>query len=75
MLYEAAVSLVGKNAEFKEIHNYYRTRERNPLKKMQSVIAVACNILRVFYAMLTKGVDYDGRKLMEDIRRPQLNAA
>nr|WP_330397487.1 hypothetical protein [Blautia hominis] len=45
------------------------------MKKMQSVIAVACNILRVFYAMLTKGVDYDGRKLMEDIRRPQLNAA
>ena len=41
VLYEAAVSLVGKNAEFREIHEYYRTRKENPLKKMQSVVAVA----------------------------------
>ena len=75
VLYEAAISLVGKNAEFKEIHDYYRTREINPLKKMQSVIAVACKILRVFYTILTKGVNYDGSKLMNDIKRPQLNIA
>ena len=74
VLYEAAISVIGKNAEFKEIHNYYRTRESNPLKKMQSVIAVACKVLRVFYTILTKGVEYDGGKLMGDIRRPQLQA-
>ena len=75
MLYEAAISLVGKNAEFKEIHEYYRTRKENPLKKMQSVVAVACKVLRVFYAILTKGVDYDPLKLISDIKRPQLQAA
>lgn len=75
VLYEAAISVIGKNAEFKEIHNYYQTRSVNPLKKMQSVVAVACKVLRVFYAILTKGVDYDGAKLMSDIRRPQLKAA
>lgn len=75
VLYEAAISVIGKNAEFKEIHNYYQTRSVNPLKKMQSVVAVACKLLRVFYAILTKGVDYDGAKLMSDIRRPQLKAA
>ncbi len=75
VLYEAAISVIGKNAEFKEIHNYYQTRERNPLKKMQSVIAVACKVLRVFYTILTKGVDYDGMKLMSDIIRPQLKIA
>ena len=74
VLYEAAISLVGKNAEFREIHEYYRTRKENPLKKMQSVVAVACKILRVFYAILTKGVDYDPEKLMRDIRRPQIQA-
>ena len=74
VLYEAAISLIGKNREFKEIHEYYRTREENPLKKMQSVTAVACKILRVFYAILTKGVDYDGNKLLGDIRRPQIQA-
>ena len=74
-LYEAAISLIGKNAEFKEIHEYYRTRKENPLKKMQSVVAIACKVIRVFYAILTKGVDYDPQKLMGDIRRPQIQAA
>ena len=74
-LYEAAISLIGKNAEFKEIHEYYRTRKDNPLKKMQSVVAIACKVIRVFYAILTKGVDYDPQKLMGDIRRPQIQVA
>lgn len=75
VLYEAAISVIGKNAEFREIHEYYRTREKNPLKKMQSVIAVACKILRIFYTILTKGVAYDARKLLGDIRRPQIQTA
>ena len=75
VLYEAAISVIGKNAEFREIHEYYRTREKNPLKKMQSVIAVSCKILRIFYTILTKGVDYDANKLLGDIKRPQIQAA
>ena len=71
VLYEAAVSLVGKNAGFRQIHEYYRTRKENPLKKMQSVVAAACKVLRIFYAILTKGVEYDPEKLPGDIRRPQ----
>lgn len=72
VLYEAAISLVGKNAEFKEIHNYYLTRDKNPLKKMQSIIAVACKVIRMFYAILTKGIDYDGNKMLQDIVRPSV---
>ena len=75
MLYEAAISLVGKNAEFRQIHEYYRTRKENPLKKMQSVVAVACKVLRIFYVILTKGVQYDSGKLLGDIRRPQVQPA
>lgn len=75
VLYEAAISVIGRNPEFREIHNYYCTRTINPLKKMQSVIAVACKVLRIFYTILTKGVDYNGMKLLEDIKRPQLEAA
>lgn len=33
VLYEAAISVIGKNAEFREIHEYYRTREEKPLKR------------------------------------------
>ena len=75
VLYEAAISLIGKNEEFREIHEYYRTRTENPLKKMQSVVAVACKVIRIFYAILTKGVDYDPEKLRNDIKRPQAKAA
>ena len=71
VLYEAAISLIGQNAEFKEIHRYYLTRQNNPLKKMESVIAVACKALRVFYAILTKGVSYDGKFMLESIRYPE----
>ena len=72
---EAALSLIGRNPEFKEIHEYYRTRKENPLKKMQSVVAIACKVIRIFYVILTKGVDYNPEKMMGDIRRPQIQAA
>ena len=75
VLYEAAISLVGKNAGFREIHGYYRTRKENPLKKMQSVVAVACKVIRVFYTILTKGVDYDAARLLGDIKHPQMQTA
>ncbi len=70
LLVQAAVSVIGKNDEFKEIHQYYTTRTNNPLKKMQSLIAVACKLIRVFHVILTKGVDYDASKMLGDIRHP-----
>ena len=70
VLYEAAVSVVSHSPEFKSIHQYYTTRDKNPLKKMQSMIAVACKLIRVFYKIMTSGVSYDGEKLITDIQRP-----
>ena len=70
LLFEVAMSLVAKNREFAEMHHYYTTREQNPLKKMQSLMAVAAKLIRVFYVILTKGVDYDPKKMVDDIRRP-----
>lgn len=70
LLVQAAVSVIGKNEEFRQIHEYYTTRENNPLKKMQSLIAVACKLIRVFHVILTKGKSYDASKMLEDIKRP-----
>ena len=66
------MSLVGKNPEFGELHHYYTTRKQNPLMKMQSLMAVAAKVIRVFYAILTKGVDYNPVKMQEDIKRPRV---
>jgi transposase len=70
VLYEAAVSVVSHSPEFKSIYQYYTTRDKNPLKKMQSMIAVACKLIRIFYKIMTSGVSYDGKKLITDIKRP-----
>ena len=56
--------------EFKELHAYYTTRKDNPLKKLQSLIVIACKILRVIFTILTKGTAYDPKKMLRDIVRP-----
>lgn len=61
------VPLLARNKEFRTIYDYYVTRVKNLLKRRQAMIAVSCKLIRVFYAVLTKGVDYDRFKMMSDI--------
>lgn len=68
-LFQAAKSAVVHAEEFKELHVYYTTREQNPLKKMQSLIAIACKLLRIIFTILKKGIKYDPQKMLKDIRR------
>lgn len=70
LLFEVSMSLVSKNPEFRTLHQYYTTRKENPLKKMQSLMAIANKLIRVFYTMLTNGMKYDGQKMLSDIIRP-----
>lgn len=69
-LFQAAKSAVSHAWEFKELHENYTTRTDNPLKKMQSLIAIACKILRIIYMILNTGESYDPEKMLRDIRRP-----
>jgi transposase len=70
-LFQAGKSVVSHSAEFKELHVYYTTRDENPLKKMQSLIVIACKVLRVIYAILKNGTTYDPQKMLADIRRTE----
>ena len=70
-LFQAAKSAVAHGEEFRELHIYYTTRADNPLKKMQSLIVIACKILRGVYTILKNGTMYDPRKMLMDIRRPE----
>lgn len=69
VLFNAAIPLIATNTEFRALHEYYTTRANNPLKKKQSVIAISCKLIRIFYAILTKGVSYDAEKMLSDIHR------
>jgi len=75
VLFRVIMPMVAKNQEFKELHLYYTTRKDNPLKKKQSLISLCCKLIRIIFAMLTKKVAYDGKKLMKDIKRPEEVAA
>jgi transposase len=63
IMFVAALCVVNHTSEFRAVHQYYKHRTKNPLKAMQSLIAVACKLLRVFHVMLTKDVDYDPDKV------------
>lgn len=69
ILYQVMVSLLARNEEFRRIYDYYVTCVKNSLKGGLVMIAVSCKLIRMFYAVLTKGVDYDRFKMMSDIQR------
>ena len=75
VLYLAAVCVIGNNDYFHALYEYFLTRDRNPLKKMQALMAVACKLIRIFYCVLIKGIDFDGQKMLKDIVRPEVTAA
>lgn len=69
VLFNAVIPLLAKNEEFRSLHQYFTTRTVNPLKKKQSAVALCCKLIRVFYAIMVHGVEYDGKKMLSDIRR------
>lgn len=74
-LFQAAKSAVSHGEEFKELHAYYTARKDNPLKKMQSLIVIACKLLRIIFTILSTGCRYDPIKMLRDIKRPEQAAA
>lgn len=70
-MYLAAVSVITHNDYFRALYEHFLTRKNNPLKKMQALIAIACKLIRIFYVILTKGVDFNGQKMLSDIIRPE----
>lgn len=72
VMFEAALSLVRCNAEFRSVYRYYIDRGAHSLKKMQSLIAVACKALRVFYKIMKTGISYDPVRMLDDIKRPEM---
>ena len=74
-LFQAAKSSVVHAGEFKELHEYYTTREVNPLKKKQSLVVIACKLLRVIFAILKSGARYDPEKMLRDIKRRKAQAS
>jgi transposase len=69
VLFQLARITVKSNKEMKAYHQYYTTRKENPLKKMQSLMAIAGKMTRIFYGMLKNGTEYDPAIVMKDFNK------
>ena len=74
-LFMAMITILAKNQEFRMLHQKNLTREKNPLTKMQSIIALCGKLIRVFYGLLRTGSDYSAEKMLGDIERGMKMAA
>lgn len=72
ILFRVVIVLLAKKRKFQLLHRYYTTRQDNPLKKLQSIIAICCKLLQVFYAVATKGCAYSPKKMLANIQRNHL---
>ena len=75
IMFQVMLPMIQNNAEFGEIYQYFTTRQKNPLKGKQAIVATGCKLIRVFYAILKHGVDYDPGKLRSDMIRPEMQVA
>ncbi len=75
LLFRGVIPLLAKNAEFQELHRYYTQRTQNPLKRMQSAIALSCRLIRVLFTLGRKQVPYDPAKVLGPVHMERLQNA
>lgn len=75
LLFRAVMPMVAKNAEFKELHQYFTNRNQNPLKKKQSIVTLCGKLIRVLFTLGTKQISYNAVDVLGPIRQSQLQRA
>jgi transposase len=75
VLYQMAFTMVGQNAEMKELYRYLTTRKSNPLKKKQALVVVSKKIITVIYSLLKKRAAYDPNLVLGAVRKEMMLAA
>lgn len=67
LLYKVILPLVAQNPAFKALHQYFTTRNDNPLKKKQSLIALCCKLVRILFTVARKQTGFSPEKMLRDI--------
>jgi transposase len=67
LLFRVIMPLVAKNTAFKALHQYYTGRRDNPLKKMQSLIALCNKLIRILFTIGKKQCQFSEEKMLSDI--------
>lgn len=74
VLYQMALTMVATNEEMKELYHYLKTREKDPLRKMQALVVVSKKILSIIHTLARKKENYNPDKVFGYVRREQLKA-
>lgn len=75
VLYQIAVTMVATNKEMKQLYEHLKTREKNPLKKMQALIVVAKKVLVLIFTLSKKKLYYNPELVFGAYRKRQLQMA
>ncbi len=75
VLYKTALTMVAVNSEMKQLYGYLKTRENNPLKKMQALVVVSKKILTMIFTLSKKKEYYNPEHVFGNVRKEQLKAA
>ncbi len=67
LLFKVILTLVSKNPALKALHQYFTTRNENPLKKKQSLIALCCKLIRILFTLGKKQIAFCPKKMLKDI--------
>ena len=73
LLFRVMMPMIRHNKAFRQLHEYYTTRQVNPLRKKQSIVVLCGKLLKVLHAICTKYVVFDAEQMMKDI--PKLERA
>ena len=75
VLYQIAVTMVATNKELRCLYDYLKTREKNPLKKMQALVVISKKVLTLIFTLSKKKEYYNPKLVFGDYRKSQLQAA
>lgn len=73
LLFRVMIPMIRHNEAFRKLHEYYTTRQTNPLRKKQSIVVLCGKLLKVLHTICTKHMAFDAQQMIKDI--PSLKAA
>ncbi|MGE7684470.1 transposase, partial [Peribacillus simplex] len=67
ILFKVIVPLIRHNEGFKQLHEYYTTRQQNPLRGKQSMVVLCGKLLKVLHGICKKKVHFNEQNMMKDL--------
>ena len=75
VLYQISLTMVATNKEMRQLYDYLKKREKNPLKKMQALVVVSKKVLTLIFTLSQKKAYYQPELVFGEYRKSQLLAA